>query len=195
MMQDMNTTEDFPAVHGEYLQKIIRAYAQRICRVWDRYRDRVHEFNAQLESDAITLEEYYDSLEALNHEIIPILARLMIEQYFNTAEENIFDRAMMLDENVELEDVSIISTGEIAADVPAPEESKPITLLYDGFLFPIGEEAPARRSLTALVRDQGEVEKVNLKLSRGRELLGIDEVTLGKKCYDGLCRRTHFFSH
>ena len=117
------------------------------------------------------------------------LSILLIEQFYNTGDENLFDASLMLNEKVNLEEYSTIDL-----DVLNEEETgESFMLFYEGIFLTIdGKKNNNHHHLKIIVRNEKEVKKINKKLNRSRQILEVDEVTLGKKYYDGLYQRSHF---
>lgn len=175
-------------------KEIILIYATMICKIWDYARKAIQKISGFYKSGLLDISEFNNKIEKTKKSAGFALGELCIEQYYNTGDANIFDRALMLDENVKLKSISFINLSELSK--PYEEfEKTPITIFYNGFFFNLDSMDTKKQNdpaIKAIIRDDRDVERINRKLSRGRRILQIDEITLGKKYYDGLCMRTHF---
>src|SRR4030042_3983898 len=81
---------------------IIELYALKICLLWEYYENRLNELAQLVRNQVITKREAYAVLQEFYEDTRHIASSLLIEQFYNTGEEGIFDRAMMMDEEVEL---------------------------------------------------------------------------------------------
>ncbi len=185
IFQDVNQSEYY---------EIIEMYATEITELWNLFRKRVETLNEFFEQEKITDKRRIELIRNAFNEIKNNLSKLLIEQYYNTGDENLFDTALMVNEEVSLDEYSAIDLDMINR-INNPEESATDSLVvfYKGIFLTLRKnEDPGHHHYRIIVRDEEEVEKVNKKLNRGRQVLKIDEVTLGKKYYEGLCLRTHY---
>ncbi len=175
-------------------KEIVHIYAQKICKLWDYYRKSIREIARLYIMGEITREDAVHLAETAHSRIRSIISRLLIEQYYNTGDHEMFDRALSLDENVELDQTSVLDMKEFdRAD--GRERTPGMVVFYNGLFIDLndfGFKNEYRPHLKILIRDTEAVEKINRKLNRSRKLLEIDEITLGKKYYEGLCLRSHF---
>jgi hypothetical protein len=109
-----------------------------------------------------------------------------------------FDRALSLDEGVQLSKVSLVDMKEL--DSPSGYESgkaDSLTVFFNGLFFDlnsfVAEKKSSKRHLKMIIRDEHTVASINRKLNRSRRILEIDEITLGRKYYDGLHLRSHYY--
>jgi len=189
--------EPFQKISQTELDELVKLYAAEISEIWNTFRAYIQRNNDLLEKGHIDRNQYESNLHNSVHTIKTILSRLLIEQYFNTGEENLFDRAMMLNENIELEDYTVIDLDKIRKCLEQDPSEDSVFIFYRGIflnLYDLGDrlKKSMRSHLKVIIRDGEEVRKVNKRLLRGRMILQIDEVSIGKKYYDGLCGRTHF---
>ncbi len=175
-------------------KEIVHIYAQKICKLWDYYRKSIREIARLYIMGEISHEDAINLTETAHSRIRSIISRLLIEQYYNTGDDEMFDRAMSLDESVELDQTSLLDMKEF--DIAHGREQAPgMVVFYNGLFIDLndfGVRNEYRPHLKILIRDTETVEKINRKINRSRKLLEIDEITLGKKYYDGLCVRSHY---
>jgi hypothetical protein len=187
----------FQKISQRELDELIKLYAAEISEIWNTFRAYVQSTNDLLEKGRIDRDQYESNLRSSIHATKTILSKLLIEQYFNTGEENLFDRAMMLNENIELEDYTVIDFDKVRKCLEHVPSDEAVIIFYRGIflnLCNLGDslKKSMRSHLKVIIRDGEEVRKVNKRLLRGRMILQIDEVSIGKKYYEGLCGRTHF---
>ncbi len=175
----------------EYL-KIIEMYALEISELWHLFMKRIDELDNLCSKGRISEERKTGLISETFNTIRNDLGRLLIEQFYNTGDEHLFDTAMMIDENVLLEDYSAIDLDMIKRiSEPEKGEDDLLHVFYRGIFFTL-KNLRAPHHFKIIVRDEDEVKKVNRKLNRGRQVLKMDEFSLGKKYYEGLCYRTHY---
>jgi len=174
-------------------KKIIRMYAEQICRIWDNYERARGVIRHMYRDREITRNQGYDSYRALQERTMQVISELIIEQFYNTGDEDLFERAMMIDEEVILKTVSFIESGRKNTRA---RKNHDLLVFFRGIFLrlkkPEENPVPDHQKIMMIVRDEKIVERVNKKLSRGRSILAIDEVTLGKKFYEGLYQRTRY---
>lgn len=175
------------SVESAERDEIIKLYAARICQAAEYHRRVTSEIESMSAAHELSPDDERDARELESESLHHTLARLLIEQYFNTGDEDIFDRALRFDESVHLERVSYVNTAALYG-----ERAPGILLFHEGFFFNLQPPGPRRGDVKVIVRDRAAVEQVNRKLERARWMLAIDEATLGLREYEGLCRRTHF---
>jgi hypothetical protein len=184
--------ENMHNVTGKEQKDLVKLYADRICQLWDGFMDAIRSLRTVYSNGEITDERYSEMSQWLVGKTREILASMMIEQFYNTGESDIFDRALMINENVRLEPISLINMNEFSGDMTETQ----FVVFYQGIFLMLDSAAKTEKkpeSVKAIIRDEGQVDKINSRLARSREILMIDEVKLGKKYYDGLYMRSHFF--
>lgn len=176
--------------------EIVRLYAERIdllCEFIDQARE---ELSSAPESAAADKVRPADDMSYLAGAATKMLGRHLIEQYYNTGDSDLFDRALRVDEEVALDGTTVLDLE--FHEMMLREGSAPpaVTVFYHGLFFTIGNEG-AREDSTGryrlLVRDDATVGSINRKLDRARRMLALDELTIGKKDYEGLWLRSHFY--
>jgi len=174
--------------------KIIKLYAGKVCRLWDFYNELLREIIEHCRNGELNREESNDFIKMAYEKIKNLLGSLMIEQFYNTGQEDLFDRAMMFDENVELKDTSLINMNEFDNNSAQQDNDLKFLLYYSGLLFYLDTFAPkevkTQTNVKIIVRDPVQVKKVNNRIVRARLILEMDETTIGKKYYQGILKRT-----
>ena len=175
-------------------KRIIELYALRICILYEQTDNEIARVLNQYKQNFISRGKSRERIYCIFQKMSHALSKLLIEQFYNTGEEDFFDRAMKFDENIELEDMSIISGLSENNFEHVNSTGDGVLVPYQGmFVYFPGSDAPvSAKKITVIVRDHEIVEQINKKLARGRQILTIDEFTLGKKYFDGLCMRTHY---
>ncbi len=133
--------------------------------------------------------------EPLEDSARKLLARYLIEQYYNTGDSGLFDDALRLNEEIVLESWSILDV-KINEELARGASAAPLVVFYQGFFFRLDGARPELAEgerYRVIVRDRGTVDTINLKLARSRHLLMIDELTIGRKYFDGLWLRSHYY--
>lgn len=179
-------------------REIVSLYALKISKLWQYYHDAVGEIATLFRLGELSKNDALNLISAAHDHSNRLLARLLIEQYYNTGDTDMFDRALSLDEGVQLSKVSLVDMKEL--DSPSGCESgKPHSLVvfFNGMFFDlnsfVAEEESCKRHLKMIIRDEHTVASINRKLNRSRRILEIDEITLGRKYYDGLHLRSHYY--
>ena len=189
MKRETNSSDIFHDVSYSEYHEIVHMYATIIVSMWDSFHDYTLRLNDLVDQHIITSEQRNKLLKDAFRKIRDYLSNLLIEQFYNTGDENLFDASLMLNEKVNLEEYSTI-------DLDALNEEKmgdSFMLFYQGIFLTIdGNKNNNHHHLKIIVRNEKEVKKINKKLNRSRQILEVDEVTLGKKYYEGLCQRSHF---
>ncbi|HON77016.1 MAG TPA: hypothetical protein PK544_00875 [Spirochaetota bacterium] len=176
-------------------REIVFIYAMKISKLWDYYNRALREIARIYIEGIITKSEAAALSQRAYREIKSLIARLLIEQYYNTGDSDIFDRALSLDEEVELNTVSVLDMKEFADG----EEEKPrenIAVFFNGLFINLKEFTDRNRHqphFKLLIRDDEIVEKINKKINRSRYILAIDEATLGRKYYEDICNRSRYY--
>ncbi len=189
MRKEINNSDIFHDVSYSEYYEIVHLYATIIVSIWNDFHDYTLRLNRLVDQQSITPEQRNKLLREAFRKIRDYLSILLIEQFYNTGDENLFDASLMLNEKVNLEEYSTIDL-----DVLNEEETgESFMLFYEGIFLTIdGKKNNNHHHLKIIVRNEKEVKKINKKLNRSRQILEVDEVTLGKKYYDGLYQRSHF---
>ncbi|HOO71438.1 MAG TPA: hypothetical protein PK926_06720 [Spirochaetota bacterium] len=191
-MEDESKTEFTVSYSEKY--NIIKIYALRICLIIDDYEKEALKIIRIFRQNSIDTDEARKKLQSITAKTTHLLSKLYIEQYYNTGDDEIFDRAMMLDENIHLERYSILDLTNNEQCENLQKFDQGLLVPYEGlFILFSGNDSPSTvKKIKILYRDPESVNKVNKKLELGRQILNVDQVTLGKKYYQGLCMRTHY---
>ena len=99
-----------------------------------------------------------------------------------------------MDENIILASVSHINMNELEL-TEEWDKHKPVVIYFNGMLVNIEDVSKPvlhEQYSELLFREPEVVQMINKKLNRARTIIIIDETTLGKKYYDGLCMRSHY---
>ena len=185
---------------GQVPESIVRIYAINICNLNNFYHQTIQEILERFHCGEIDEAEGFRRMKKAISLTKKMMAALLIEQYYNTGDSVIFDKSIMMDEYVILKAWSCIDPNE--PDFREFDSGKndlnnifPLLIYFRGFFFLIGDEPGGplpTESMKKIIRNRDEVEKINKKISRARNILQIDEATLGKKYYEGLCMRSHY---
>ena len=191
-MEDESNTEFTISYSEKY--NIIKIYALRICLIIDDYEKKALKIIRMLRQNKIDSDEARKKLQEITAKTTHLLSKLYIEQYYNTGDDEIFDRAMMLDENIYLEEYSILDINNDEDYENLQKIDQGLLVPYEGLfiLFSGNDSLSTVKKIKILYRDPDSVKKVNKKLELGRQILNVDQITLGKKYYQGLCMRTHY---
>jgi|GEM_PF-1303204 len=177
-------------------RKIIEIYALKICKLWDYYGEIISEIDVLHNSNELNDNEYLKRITGVAEETRKMLAILFIEQFYNTGDESLFDRALAMNEEIELTIVSQINMDELDITEEYDRKmTKPLLMFYQGMFINIEDVSQPvlkEHNSELLFRDENIVKMINKKLNRARTIIDVDEVTLGKKYYDGLCMRSHY---
>lgn len=180
----------FHAVSHSEHSEIVLVYATIIVTIWNDFKEYAMRLNRLLDKGIISSSDHEHLIKQTFHKIKSRLSHLLIEQFYNTGDENLFDASLMMNEDVYLEEYSTINPDVLQGD---SEREEPIRIFYNGIFLTLEKGRDNNRHhFRIIVRNEKEVKTINRKLNRSRQILEIDEVTLGKKYYDGLCQRSHF---
>lgn len=176
-------------------REIVFIYAMKISKLWDYYNRALREI-ARLYIEGITTKSEAVLLtQKAYSEIKSLIARLLIEQYYNTGDSEIFDRALSLDEKVELHTVSVLDMKEFS-DTADGDSVENFAVFFNGLFINLNNITGRNKyqpHLKMLIRDNEIVEKINKKIDRSRYILAVDEATLGRKYYEDLCNRSRYY--
>jgi len=189
MKGERNSSDFFHDVSYSEYHEIVQIYATIIVSMWDNFHDYTLRLNHLVDRQIIAPGQRNKLLREAFRKIRDYLSNLLIEQFYNTGDENLFDTSLMLNEKVNLEEYSTIDLDSLNEE----ETGESFMLFYEGIFITIdGTRNSNHHHLKIIVRNEKEVKKINKKLNRSRQILEVDEVTLGKKYYEGLCQRSHF---
>jgi hypothetical protein len=196
MEEEMNNKYIGLSATEKQKRKIIEIYALKICKLWDYYSEIISEIDALHNSNKLDDSEYLKRITSVAEQTKEMLAVLFIEQFYNTGDESLFDKALTMNEKITLSIVSQINMNELNITEEYDRKmSKPLLIFYQGMFINIedvSEPVLKKQSSELLFRDKAIVNMINQKLNRARTILDVDEVTLGQKYYDGLCMRSHY---
>ncbi len=194
-MKRINISNYHPEVTSEEMTEIIKFYATEICLLWENYRREYNILKMKYSRGEMADNDASKLTEELHDRYGTILSKLLIEQFYNTLDDNLFDSAMMVNESIELNQYSYIDKEEMERIMNGNPGDDDFIVFYKGFFFNLTEPAPERQtdgSYKIIIRDEDNVRLINRKLTRARSILETDEYLLGKKYYDGLCERSHY---
>ncbi len=173
---------------------IIKIYAIRIDKLWTYYKKKINNIKINFLNKKISYEAKNIAAQKLSNEINLVFSNLMIEQYYNTGDFELFDRAIQFNENIELKNHSLINLNELDNYDDYETDLFNMTIFYKGVFINLKNfKKSAPSHLKLIVRDPETVTMINQKIDRSRRILEIDDVSLGKKIYDGLCLRSHYW--
>ncbi len=195
-IKKVNISNYNPEVTGEELSEIIKFYATEICLLWEYYRQEYNLIRKRFILGEIPNRMAKWQIDELHKRFGRILSKLLIEQFYNTLDDNLFDSAVMVNEEIELNQYSYIDKEEMELVMSGDAGNDDFVIFYKGFFFNITEpessESAADGNYKIIIRDEDNVKRINRKLSRARGLLATDEYSLGRKYYQGLCERSHY---
>lgn len=176
-------------------REIVFIYAMKISKLWDYYNRALREIARIYREGVVTRNEASSLSQRAYREIKALIARLLIEQYYNTGDCEIFDRALSLDETVELNTVSVLDMKEFS-DKGEENASGNFSVFFNGLFFNLKnftDQNTYQPHLKMIIRDDKIVERINKKINRSRYILAVDEATLGRKYYEDICNRSRYY--
>lgn len=142
-------------------------------------------------NNSISKDELSKLENELYHEMCTLMSNLLIEQFYNTGDAGLFDRSLSLNENVSLQRISVINTLNVKK--LEQKDYTDFNFFYQGMFFNLHDFSRDHdANLKIITRNNSMVAAINKKLDRARIIMRVDESTLGKKYFNGLCTRSHY---